>query len=146
MEREVGTSKLYALQATQVAQLAKLKTPTFGHWLSTGLIKPAHARGRGRSRRYLWSLTNLVSVLAAAELRRRGVPKWDLYKVVEVLEENRDLIEAEDGMLTLVTDGQEAQVVVGERALAEFMRSFDGGPIMAVALDKLKEKALNWVQ
>lgn len=135
------------LLAKQVAELAGVPAPTFGHWLATGLIRPVRVWGRGRGRRYQFSLTNLVEVMAVTHLRKRRIAKDRLYCVVDELERNRQLVEGEEGMLTLVTDGKQmAKILVGEHDLADFIRHFGGGGLFAVPLDEFRDKALEWVE
>ena len=135
------------LLAKQVAELAEIPAPTFGHWLATGLIRPVRVWGRGRGRRYRFSLANLVETMVVAHLRKRRVAKDRLYQIVEELERNRPLVEGEERMLTLVTDGRQmVKIIVGESALADFVRHFEGGGLLAVPLDELRAKALAWVK
>ena len=135
------------LLAKQVADLAGVPAPTFGHWLTTGLIRPVRVWGRGRGRRYQFSLTNLVEAMVVSHLRKRRIAKDRLYRVVDELEKNRRLVEEEKGMLTLVTDGKRmVKILVGEHDLADFIRRFEGGGLFAVPLDEFRDRALEWVE
>ena len=130
------------LTAKQVAEIANVPAPTFGHWLVTGLIRPIRAWGYGRGRRYVFSLANVVEAMVVTDLRNRHVPKHKLYAVVREIEKHRSLVESSKDMLTLVTDTVTARVIKGEQELAQFVRNFDGGPLIAVPLDTLREEAL----
>lgn len=96
--------------ARQVVRLTGVPYSTLNLWAKNGLVQPSVAPGTGSGSERVYSLSDLVALKVAFELRKSGVTTSSLKKIVEFLHE-REQMQKPLSEARLVVKGSDVAIV-----------------------------------